>query len=88
MGEPLDGIVVGDHYNTNCPWCGKNNTYITDGIDLALNTVRYFEKRCHYCGGRIVYQAEWCIKIKAVKKGGDDMINLTFELVNNKKSPT
>jgi len=82
----LDGTVVGDHYNTECPWCGKNNTYITDGIGLRFNTVRLFEKECHYCKQTIVYQAEWFIKVKAAKKGGDDMVNFSFNLLHDKES--
>ena len=86
MEKTLDGTVVGDHYNTECPWCGKNNTYITDGVRLPFNTVKYFEKSCHHCGQTIVYQAKWFIKVEAAKKGGDDMINFVFGLINDKKS--
>lgn len=38
----FQGETEGDHYNCACPFCGKNNHYITDGVTLHLNQARIF----------------------------------------------
>ncbi len=84
--RPLDGTVVGDHYNIECPWCGKNNVYITQGIKTPFNVIRVFEKPCHWCEKPVVYQAEWSIKVRASQKGADDQLNFIFNQIQKNKS--
>ncbi|MBI2057394.1 MAG: hypothetical protein HYT63_00185 [Candidatus Yanofskybacteria bacterium] len=75
----------GDHYNTDCPWCGKNNTYVTDGIKVTSHLSRVFERSCQNCGKPIIFKAEMVISIKAVRKGDKGYVNDLFERLSKKQ---
>jgi len=55
----------GDHHNCLCPYCGKNNSYVTDGVQVMPFEIQTFEKPCSYCGEIIFYRAEYAIIVKA-----------------------
>lgn len=61
------GETEGDHYNCACPFCGKNNHFITDGVTLHLNQVRIFLKPCHSCKKIVFYRARYEIMVTASK---------------------
>lgn len=55
----------GDHYNTNCPHCGKNNSYVTQGVAVICGEVKRFQKSCFYCRQTIFYHASHEIMVTA-----------------------
>jgi hypothetical protein len=58
-------MTRGDHYNINCPYCSKNNSYATQGVTVPFRSVVYFTKECHYCKQKIEYGASWGIALQA-----------------------
>jgi hypothetical protein len=61
-------ITMGNHYNTHCPFCGRNNVYICDGgrtPSKKEGDVVGFWKTCHYCKELVYYLAERKGKDKA-----------------------
>ena len=57
----------GDHYGCECPHCGKNNSYVCQGVTVVFNKITYFQKECFYCKQVIYYEARYEISIKAEK---------------------
>jgi len=60
--------TIGDDHNVSCPWCLKNNHYVTRGVDLDLHKVMVFSRTCHHCGRSIFYRAEYAIQVKASRE--------------------
>lgn len=55
----------GDHTNTACPYCGKNNHYVSDGVHVKCGHVTSFTKSCFHCKQTIYYLARHEIMITA-----------------------
>lgn len=60
-----DGDIVGDHYNCDCPHCGKCNHYITQGITLSLGRIKIFSKPCTHCKQEVFYLGQYVIQVTA-----------------------
>ena len=60
--------TLGDHYNCRCPWCGKNNVYVTHGTQISVGEVRLFSNPCHYCEQTVHYRAEYVIQVIASRE--------------------
>lgn len=57
--------VEGNHTNCGCPYCGKNNVHVTDGVMVERNRITTFERPCYYCGEVIFYQVRYTISVTA-----------------------
>ncbi len=57
--------VRGDHTNCSCPYCGKNNTHVTDDVMVERNRATTFERPCDHCHKIIFYQARLTIAVVA-----------------------
>jgi len=60
-------FCAGSHYNCECPYCGKSNTYICQGVTVAFGKVKFFEKPCEHCKKTIYYSAQYEIRVNAEK---------------------
>jgi C4-type Zn-finger protein len=58
-------MTRGDHYNINCPYCSKKNTYASQGVSVPFRSVVYFTKECYHCKKNIKYRASWEIALQA-----------------------
>ncbi len=63
--------TCGTHTNTACPHCGKNNHYVSDGVNVVCGKITSFKKPCFHCEQTIYYRASHEI---ATIAGTEDLI--------------
>jgi transposase-like protein len=61
--------IEGSHMHCPCPYCGKINVYVTDGVNVARDEVITFERPCQHCQKTIFYEAELTISVTAKAPG-------------------
>jgi len=57
--------TTGNNLNSECPYCGKNNSSVTKGILVTLHEPTTFERPCAHCDKIIFYKAEFVIRVTA-----------------------
>lgn len=57
----------GSAHNCECPHCGKNNTYVCQGIEVVFRKPKHFQQTCFHCKKLIFYCAHWEIMVQAEK---------------------
>lgn len=62
-------MTKGNHYNCPCPYCGKTNHHIMQGVEPPpIDGVHKFPKQCVHCKHVVHYWAQWEIRLTAEKE--------------------